>query len=170
MRGADQCRIDPRTVGRYQDANTPLVEALAIARDIGYRVGEADALQGLGIVAGRLGHGAQAISQLESAVAIGREIGETVIETGALNDLGEALFHVGHREQARARHGEALRLAVASGDRYEQGRAHAGLARLDASAGELSAAATQWHRALPHFIELGMPEAGEVAQRLAEIA
>jgi len=157
-------------LGRYQDATSPLEQALAIARDIGYRVGQADALQGLGILAGRQGHGGQALSRLESAVTIAHEIGEAVIETGALNDLGEVLLHAGRRAEARTRHSDALRLAVANGDRYEQGRAHAGLARLDASAGLLSSAAIQWQQALPHFVELGMPEAGEVAQRLAEIA
>jgi len=157
-------------LGRYQDATAPLVDALAIARDIGYRVGQADALQGLGILAGRQGHDGQAISRLESAITIAHEIGEAVIETGALNDLGEVLLEAGRRDEARTRHSDALRLAVANGDRYEQGRAHAGLARLDASAGRLSSAANQWHQALPLFIELGMPEAGEVARRLAEIA
>ena len=34
-------------LGRYQDAVGPLTETLAIARAIGYRVGQADALQGL---------------------------------------------------------------------------------------------------------------------------
>ena len=57
-----------------------------------------------------------------------RRIGDRASEAEALNDLGQVLLAAGDPSEARAQHGQALELAEEIGDRYEQARAHDGIA------------------------------------------
>ncbi|MHB9863494.1 hypothetical protein [Streptomyces sp. YIM S03343] len=70
---------------------------------------------------------------------------------------------------ARTQHAAALALATEIGDRYEQARAQAGLARLRFEAGDAIAARDGWRRALELYVELGVPDAEEIHTRLAEL-
>lgn len=146
-------------VGEYDRALEHLGAALELGREIGYRVGVADALRGLGVVQARVGAYAEAAELLRQALDLGREIGEADVETGALNELGEALLAdpSGDVEAAAAAHAEALELANASGDRFEQGRALAGLAAVAERTGHPGRA--RRHRTASRAVqaELGLP-------------
>lgn len=58
-----------------------------------------------------------------------RTIGHPDGEASALNGIGEVLLQAGRRAEARTHHAEALAIATENGDRDEQQRAHAGIAR-----------------------------------------
>ena len=66
-----------------------------------------------------------------------------------------------------ARYTAALGLASRIGDRYEQARAHDGLARGHHAMGSEGRARRRWRRALTLFTRLGAPEAEEVRTRLS---
>jgi hypothetical protein len=76
-----------------------------------------------------------------------------------LNELGELLVTTGRTTGARPYLEEALARATASGDRYEQGRAHLGLARVHADDGDQAGSARAAARAAALFGELGIPRA-----------
>ena len=76
---------------------------------------------------------------------------------------------MGRPEDARAEHTAALRLAAQTGDTYEQARAQAGLAGSWQASGFPARARRHWQEALTRYDDLGVPEAGEIRARLAEL-
>ena len=81
-------------------------------------------------------------------------------EAEALNGMGEASQGLGELGEASAQHALALELARQVGDRYEQARAHRGLASSSrAGADDARAHAAE---ALRLYTELDTPEAAEV--------
>ena len=83
--------------------------------------------------------------------------------------MGETLHATGHSEQARAQHAAALALAVETGDRYQQARAHSGLAHTRHAAGEQGLARQHWQHALTLYTDLGVPDADDVRADLAAL-
>ena len=75
----------------------------------------------------------------------------------------------GQPEQARAQYSAALTLAVATGDRYQQARAHTGLAHARHAAGEDGLAREHWQHALTLYDDLGVPDAEIVRVHLAAL-
>jgi hypothetical protein len=75
----------------------------------------------------------------------------------------------GDADAARAQHNRALRLATALGGRYEQARAHAGLAGVSEARSQTETARDQWHHALQLYDALAVPEADLARQRLAAL-
>ena len=69
----------------------------------------------------------------------------------------------------RDRHTTALTLATQTGERYEQARAHDGLARTHHASGELDQARHHWNQALALYTDLGVPEADDVHAHLAAL-
>jgi hypothetical protein len=61
-----------------------------------------------------------------------------------------------------ARHSPALTLARQTGDRYEQGRAHHGLAHACHAAGQHDSGREHWEQALDIYTSLGVPEASDL--------
>jgi tetratricopeptide (TPR) repeat protein len=96
-----------------------------------------------------------------------REMGDRSSEAETLNSLGDVLLATGQPGDARAQHAAALGLAGQVGDRYEQARAHYGLARVCDAAGDPSRALPHWRQALALYAELSAPEAGQIRARLA---
>src|ERR1700750_392306 len=76
----------------------------------------------------RRGRLTEAAGHLSQALVLLRRIGDRATEAETLNDLGQVLQTTGDVAGARAQHGEALTLAREIGYRYEQARAHEGLA------------------------------------------
>jgi tetratricopeptide (TPR) repeat protein len=140
--------------------------ALALFREAGYRIGEAYALNDLGTAHMRLGQPAEAARSLRQALLQFRELDVRAGEAEALNGLGEALFAAGAPDDAAARHADALAVAVEIGDRYEQGRAHAGMATVHESLGELDRARRCREQALTAYRSLDVPEAETEQARL----
>jgi tetratricopeptide (TPR) repeat protein len=64
---------------RWADAEPALAQAAAVAREIGNRRGEANALGNLAVVCAALGQAEKADTYLRQAVAIAREIGDEAL-------------------------------------------------------------------------------------------
>lgn len=64
---------------------------------------------------------------------------------------------------------DALTGATATGNRYEQARAHAGLAYAYAATGDLDQARTEGQLALTIYTELDLPDAETVRRELAAL-
>ncbi|GIJ48007.1 XRE family transcriptional regulator [Virgisporangium aliadipatigenens] len=116
-------------LGRHDEAAGHLAAARDVFRTAGHRYGEAIALSNLGRVHGIRGEHARAVGDLNDAIRILRSIGHRYGEASALNHLGDVLTATGHTADAVARYAAALSIATATGDRDEQERAHAGIAR-----------------------------------------
>jgi tetratricopeptide (TPR) repeat protein len=93
---ADLLRRD----GRVAEARAAYEEALAIAREIGDRRGEGNALGNLGNAYADLGETGRAIQFFEQRLTIAREIGDRRGEGAALWNMSLALDQLGERTQA----------------------------------------------------------------------
>ncbi len=62
-----------------------------------------------------------------------------------------------------------LTQANQTGDRYEQARAHNGLAHTHHATGELDQARYHWHQALALYTDLDVPDADEVHAHLTAL-
>ena len=87
---------------------------LAIAREIGDRRGEGQALGNLGIAYADLGDARKAIEFYEQALAIAREIGDRRGEGNALGNLGIAYKDLGEVRKAIEFYEQILPLRVRS--------------------------------------------------------
>jgi tetratricopeptide (TPR) repeat protein len=103
---------------------------------------------------------------LDQALTICRATGDRSSEAEALNNLGEILLTAGHPDEAQAHQTTALDLASQTYDKYEQARAHHGLARSYHATGDLGQARQHWQRALAIYTDLGTPEAHDVQAQL----
>ncbi|GIE90180.1 AfsR/SARP family transcriptional regulator [Actinoplanes regularis] len=130
-------------------------EALAIFRRTNERAGTALALDGLGTVT-------HDVVFLREALEIFQQLGERAGETRVSNSLGEVLTTTGQPERGREEHLRALTLATETGDRYEEGRAHAGLARVAEMLGDPETADRHRTLAWSRYAEIGAPEAEEI--------
>ncbi|WP_456237641.1 BTAD domain-containing putative transcriptional regulator [Actinoplanes oryzae] len=138
-----------RARGSDEEAARCHREALGIFRRTSERAGEALALDGIGSVTRNAGC-------LREAIAVLHGIGERSGEARATNSLGEVLTATDRPVEARNRHTAALALAVATGDRYEQARAHAGLAAAARALAEPAAAGTHTRAADHLWTTLGI--------------
>ncbi len=155
-----------RRIGQLDEAMAAYEVALSIYLDIGYRVGEGDALRGIGATLGRLGRHPEAAEALGRAIALGRQIGEVEVTTGALTDLGEVQMAAGDVVGALRSFEGALELSGQAGDPYCTARALAGSAAARFADGDVARAGEQWRAALDLFVEMGLPDADEVRERL----
>jgi tetratricopeptide (TPR) repeat protein len=130
---------------------------LAAAREIGFVHAEVDALHNIGALQARLGRHDDALPNLTTALDVARQNSIGELETKALNDIGVALADIGTTADASARHHEALAVAEDLGDRYEQARAHTGIARAAALSGDDDVAEEHERKARALLAELGMP-------------
>ena len=108
----------------------PVPEAsafLAIAREVGDRVGEGRAHGNLGNAHGALRDYRAAIACHTEALAIAREVRDRAGEGRAHGNLGRAHHWLGDYRAAIACHKEALAIAREVGDRAREGRAHGNL-------------------------------------------
>ena len=94
-----------------------------IARDIGDQSGQANALDGLGIVRRRIGDYAGAVQALEEALQIARDIGDRLGQANALTSLGYVRQLTGDYAGAVQALEEALQIARDIGDRLGQANA-----------------------------------------------
>jgi len=99
-----------RSVGRYDEANEHLVEALSIAREIGDHKLAAQSLMFLGFLAQDHGRSASALGLLEESLTLARELGDKVLVARALNGLGEVHRDAGNFEAAQPLYEESLAL------------------------------------------------------------
>ncbi|MGO9082419.1 MAG: ATP-binding protein [Streptosporangiaceae bacterium] len=153
--------------GRYPLAASQLQQALTRYSEIGDRQGAASALARLGLVALRQGRYQQAASQLQQALTEYRDMDDPSGQAQTLNSLGEMLLETGRPADARTEHAAAHGLAAQAGERYEQARAHAGLASACQASGNARKAHHHWREALALYTDLDAPEADQVRAQLA---
>lgn len=160
--GTVQCRR-----GHSEQAMRQFQQALALFRGIGDRTGEAYASTHLGAALLQRGDcQEQASLEFRRALELFRQIGDRSGEAHVLNRLGELCRATGRTDESLSRHSRALRLAVQTGDHYEQARAHDGLADIYDCAGDRDQARGHWAEALSRFDDIGAPEAGRIRARL----
>jgi len=92
---------------------------------------------------------------------------EAASSAAALSLLGEALLVVGQPSRARTRHTTACDIASDIGDKYQQARAHDGLARAHHALARPGQARDHWAEALALYTHLGTREADQVRAQLA---
>jgi DNA-binding SARP family transcriptional activator/tetratricopeptide (TPR) repeat protein len=97
--------------------------ALTATRELDDPTGEAEVLNSLGIVYGRIGQHADAVEFLKAALTLRRRVGDRLGEARALNNLGAASWLAGHGTGAIGPLARALVLRRELGDR--QGEATA---------------------------------------------
>jgi tetratricopeptide (TPR) repeat protein/transcriptional regulator with XRE-family HTH domain len=100
-----------RAHGRYSDAEALLDQALAVARATGNRVGEVDALCGIGATYQLQGRHELADDTHMQALTLARAIGYRAGELGALLRLGNAHRMHSRLDLAAERYGQALDIA-----------------------------------------------------------
>lgn len=144
-------------------------DALVIFDRLGNRGGSARALGNLGEIQAARGEVATAREHLDDALALARSVGAGGVETDLLNTLGEVLLADDDPAAAATAHTQALAGASAAGDRYEEARAHAGLAEAATCRGDTEDAVAHWTEARLRYAELGLPRAGEAAQAIATL-
>ncbi|WUH98351.1 tetratricopeptide repeat protein [Spirillospora sp. NBC_00431] len=140
----------------YDQALDHLHQALNLARATANVPLEGSALCELGDVYSRKRNYDQALDHLHQALDLARATANRPLENETLNRLGETAHRTG--DPARAHHQEALDIATEIGDRYEQARAHDGLARAHHDLGHHREAREHRQQALTGYTELGVPD------------
>jgi len=159
---AELLRLD----GPWADAITRHTAAIQAARHLGDRLGQANALNGLGIVRRLTGDFPAAAQALEQALGIYRDIGNRGGEAAALNKRGT--LHRVSRDLAQAEgcHQQALELARAIARSWDEAHALAGLGRCAMAAGHCTQAELFLRQALEIFQRIGAAEAPDLLTEL----
>ena len=103
------------------------------------------------------------------ALHAARHTDEPTAEADALLNLGIVDQRQGHYQRAANHYRQALNLAREIGDRYEQARAHSGLAHTHQATGDLNQARDHWHQALALYTVLRVPDAEDVHAHLTAL-
>ncbi|GGK95905.1 AfsR/SARP family transcriptional regulator [Mangrovihabitans endophyticus] len=154
-----------REAKRYDAARPPAREALELASREGvdyYLAATYDVLCELEAETGRWD---EALRQGLPGLMHARRSQSQIIETNLLINVGLARFGLGRHAEAEMTFGEALRISAEAGDRYHEGLALFGLARM--GAGNAVVAAGLARRALARFEELDAEDAADVRAFLA---
>ena len=141
--------------GHWNEAVTLGQAALAAARTIGDRHGQALALEGLGEVQQRTGDYPAAAASLAQALQLSRDLGDRHGQAWALNQLGVVQWLTGDYPAAAASLARALQLSRDLGDRSGQAWALYDLGVVQERTGDYPAAAASLTRALQLFRDLG---------------
>jgi tetratricopeptide (TPR) repeat protein/transcriptional regulator with XRE-family HTH domain len=136
------------TRGRDNDAETLHQRALTTAQGIGHRVGEVDALIGLGAVRRQQGLHKQAVGHNQRALRIAQAIGYQSGELYALIGLSQVHQLEGRYDQAADHHLQALKLARTIGYRAGELFALRGLGQIHLLGGRYDLAADHYQQAL----------------------
>ena len=162
-----------REAREYDAALAAAHEAYAAAADLGdgyYEVASGDVLCEL---YAELGQWGPAVRHGEPALALAIADGHRVLEANLLVNLGLAADGLGDHGTAQRRFARVLDLCADMGDRYHEGLALFGLARVraarDGPAGA-PGARRDAERALARFRELGAEEAAAVQDFLARLS
>jgi tetratricopeptide (TPR) repeat protein len=147
------------------------VEVLGICRDLGDRLGQANALTLLGGVRSLTGDYPGAARDLDQALSIHRDTGNRYGEVTTLNEKGNLSRARGDFGQAATLHQRALDLARQIGSPLDEARALTGLGRCALAAGRPATdAAAALRQALGIFERIGAAEAPDVAAELRSLS
>jgi tetratricopeptide (TPR) repeat protein len=152
--------------GEYPAAAQDLEQALGIYRDLGDRLGQANALSELGVVRRATGDFPAAAQALEQTLGIYRDLGDRGGEATALNEKGTLHRVSGDLAQAEGCHRQARDLARAIASPWDEAHALAGLGRCALATGHATQAEVLLRQALEIFQRIGAAEATDLAAEL----
>jgi tetratricopeptide (TPR) repeat protein len=115
--------------GEFDEALAAYDESLALKRDLGDQAGIASSLSNMGILFEQMGEYGRALECCEESLAIKETIGESWSIPYCRNALGRVRLVLNSLREAEALFREALRETKEQGDRPEECRALANLAR-----------------------------------------
>ena len=144
-----------RRDGPWADAVTRHTAAIQAARDLGDRLGQATALNGLGEVRLLTGDYAAAVRSLEQALGIYRDLGDRLGQANALSGLGDVRRLTDDFPAAARSLEQALGIYRALGDRLGQARALSFLGAVRQLTDDYPAAARAQEQALGIYCDLG---------------
>jgi tetratricopeptide (TPR) repeat protein len=113
--------------GVHDRALAVFKEAIALTREIGDRVTEAQVGTKIGETLLRAGRHTEATAALRQAVEVAEGMGSRLVQAEASRLLGETLGEMGELDAARAQCEQALELAEKVGSRPHRGLAHRAL-------------------------------------------
>jgi tetratricopeptide (TPR) repeat protein len=158
-----------RLTGDYDSAERNLKGARDAFLELGNRLGQANALTDLAEVRRLTGDHEDAARVLEEALGIYRDLGSRGSEAWALNYYAAAIADAGDEARAIAVYHDALRLSREVRQPDDEAIALQGLGEARLREGKLEDGAACLLEALDIYRRLGMPAAGQVTARLAEI-
>jgi tetratricopeptide (TPR) repeat protein len=144
-----------RRDGPWTDAITRHAAAVRAARDLGDQLGQARALNDLGIVRRRSGDYPGAASDLEQALIIYRGLGNRLGQANALSSAGEVKLLTGDYPGAAGGFEQALAIYRDLGDRHGQANALTWLGEVRRGTRDYRGAASDLEQALVIFRDLG---------------
>jgi tetratricopeptide (TPR) repeat protein len=142
-------------LGQAGPAREEFTRALALARQEEHRIGEATALENIGLVDLSLRRPDEAIGVFTEAREIFLQIGVPRGVLGLTRHIGEAHRDAGRHELAVRHLLQARRLSAALPDRYNEARCLTGLGDTYAKAGQLDDAVRSLDEALGIMVSLG---------------
>jgi DNA-binding SARP family transcriptional activator/Tfp pilus assembly protein PilF len=143
------------TGGHYSDAVTIHTHARQAAREAGEPAAEAQALNCLGLLAGRMGRYPEGARHLQEALALFRSAGDRAGTARALTNFASAKWRQGQYLQAASHYRQGLMLFREIGDVIGEAHALNGLGLVDWQRGRYSGAAGRFQGALDLFRRLG---------------
>jgi DNA-binding SARP family transcriptional activator len=141
--------------GYWQDLAATQESALAAARRLGDRAGQAQARRFLGRAQMRLGAYAEAGAHLAEAAELGRQLGSSILQARVHLDLVQVFEGQGRTGDGLTHAGLALRLFRAAGHRWGEARALNAAGWLHAQSGAYQQALEDCADALAVYRELG---------------
>ena len=141
--------------GHWDQSAALLQAALATARHVDNRAGQADALNELGILHRVTGAHPAAAASHQHALELYRGLGDRLGQASALDQLGKVQFETGDYPAATASHQQALALYRDLGHRVGQALAIDNLGWVQSWTGDYPAAAASFEQALGMFRDLG---------------
>ncbi len=142
-------------LGRTDERDAMLAEALQLANDLGDRKSATDILAQRGWSLVMRGSPAEAIEVLASALEAARELGDQRLESAIEGHLGAASGYLGDNETAAQHQHAALAIAREIGDRKLEAKACGGLGVAMWTLGDFTAALEWDERALAISREVG---------------
>jgi tetratricopeptide (TPR) repeat protein len=107
-------------LSEYQEARARYEQALPIYREIGARLGQANAIKSLGDVHRMLAEYQEARARYEQSLPIYREIGDRLGQANAISSLGDVHLRVSEYGPARERYEQALPIYREIGARHNE--------------------------------------------------
>ncbi len=156
-------------LGNYPKATDYYKQSLAIARELGDRQGEGNALGTLGIAYKSLGQYDQAINFHQQALIISREIGARQGEGQDLGNLGNTNNSLQQYSESLTNSQTALVIFQEIGDQAVVAEVLKNLAEVHQSLGEVEVARQYCQQGLALATELGIPLAAECEALLLKI-
>lgn len=152
--------------GRHAPAIECHQRALLLSQETGNRRSQAEALSGLGDAYAHQGRHARAAGYYEQARDLHRQTGNWEGYADAMIGIAATTRAIGQPRDGVHQYAAALAIATDKGFRYQQARAHNGLAHAYHELGDNLQARTHWQHALTIHADLGTPGANKIQSQL----